>query len=472
MTAAPETADVQPVPHLTVEERTERGLTARAATPRSTQKILELPADRDPVAILEEQAKGRVAELVPIRYQRMLASPFAFYRGAAAIMAADLATTPSTGLRVQLVGDAHLANFGGYASPERNLVFDVNDFDETHPGPFEWDVKRLVTSIEIAGRAIGLSGTTRRTAVQGTARAYRDAMRQFAAMGNLEVWYSRADLSALAGGLKSPSARRDVEALAAHARAHAATHDLASLTEIVDGQLRIAAKPPLIVPIEDLIEGHPYREEHLRNIFRLYRRSLPRERRELLLGYRYQHLARKVVGVGSVGLRAWIMLLIGRDQNDPLFLQLKEAVPSVLEPYLGKGDHANQGQRVVEGQRLSQATSDIFLGWMSVEDENRVSRDYYVRQLRDWKISIDVERVVPKGLGTYAGWCAWSLARAHARSGDRVSIAAFLGKGESFDRAVADFAEIYADLNERDHAALAEAARAGRIQVAEAPAAD
>jgi len=459
--------DVQPVAHLSVDERMTKGRTARGTAPRSSHGGLDLPDDRDPVATLQRQGETRVQELLPIRYGRMLASPFAFYRGGAAIMARDLAAHPSSGLRVQLVGDAHLANFGGYASPERNFVFDVNDFDETLRGPFEWDVKRLAASVEIAARAIGLPPAKRRTAVLGTVRAYREAIRELAEMPNLDVWYARADVNAIVSELGNAHERRGVERVAAHARMNSTAHDLAALTARDGGELRVVSKPPLIVPVEDLLEGHPDRIEHLRNIFRLYRRSLPPERRRLLEGYRYGHLARKVVGVGSVGMRSWIMLLLGRDDDDVLFLQLKEAGPSVLEEHLGAADSGNHGQRVVDGQRLSQAASDIFLGWTQVEDETGSARHYYVRQLRDWKLSIDVEQLVPRGLATYAGWCAWALARAHSRSGDRIAISAYLGRGDGFDRAVAGFATAYADLNERDHAALADAVRDGRVEAHE-----
>jgi uncharacterized protein (DUF2252 family) len=382
-------------------------------------------------------------------------------------MAGDLASAAKTGLRVQLVGDAHLANFGGYASPERNLVFDITDFDETMRGPFEWDVKRLATSVEIAGRATGLTAAQRRASVLETVRSYRTAMREFAGMRNLDVWYAHADVASIAAELQSSRERKDVEREAAHARMNSTAHDLAALTQIVDGEPRFVAKPPLIVPVEDLLEGHPDREEHLRAIFRSYRHSLPPDRRRLLEGFRYAHLARKVVGVGSVGMRSWVMLLLGRDDQDALFLQLKEAGPSVLEPFLGGAEQSNGAERVVLGQRLAQAASDIFLGWTRVEDEQGNPRDFYVRQLRDWKMSIDVETIGARGLSTYAHWCAWSLARAHARSADRVAIAAYLGSGDGFDRAVAEFAVAYAKLNERDHAALASAVADGRLAAVE-----
>ena len=466
-TAAGDQRQNQPVTHLTVEERTERGRSARALASRSSQAILELAADRDPVATLEAQGATRVADLLPIRYGRMLASPFAFYRGAAAVMASDLAQSPKTGLRVQLVGDAHLANFGGYASPERNLVFDINDFDETMRGPFEWDVKRLAASVEIAGRAVGFSEIQRRASVLQTVLSYRASMREFAGMRNIDVWYAHADVASIAAELQRARDRKDVERAATHARMNSTAHQLATLTHLVDGEPRFEPKPPLIVPVEDLLEGHPDRVDHLRAIYRSYRRSLPAERRRLLESFRYAHLARKVVGVGSVGLRSWIMLLLGRDNQDALILQLKEAGPSVLETYLGNSEYPNGAERVVQGQRFAQAASDIFLGWTRVEDEHGNPRDFYVRQLRDWKMSIDLETISASGLSTYAHWCAWSLARAHARSGDRIAIAAYLGAGDGFDRAVADFAVAYAELNDRDHAALAAAVSEGRLVATE-----
>lgn len=451
------------VEHLTVEERVAKGRAARAIAPRSSHAALELSAERDPVGILMAQGETRVQELLPIRYGRMLASPFAFYRGAAAIMAHDLAPASASGLRVGLVGDAHLANFGGYASPERNLVFDINDFDETMRGPFEWDLKRLAASVEIAGRANGLSNAKRRQAVVATARSYRDAMQKFAGMRNVDVWYARANVDAIASALSSSRERRDLERDAHHARTNSTAHDLKALTQVVDGEPRFVSKPPLIVPVEDLLEGHPNRVEHLREIYRQYRHSLAPERRRLLESFRYAHLARKVVGVGSVGMRSWVLLLLGRDNEDALFLQLKEAGPSVLEAYVGRAEESNNAQRVVVGQRIGQAATDIFLGWTRVEDEHGNARDFYVRQLRDWKMSIDVETIGARGLATYAGWCAWSLARAHARSGDRIAIASYLGRSDGFDRSIAEFSAAYADLNARDHAALAKAVEDKRI---------
>ena len=368
---------------------------------------------------------------------------------------------------MQLCGDAHLSNFGAFASPERDLVFSVNDFDETLPGPWEWDVKRLAASFAVAGRVHGLDDETRRDLVLRGLAAYRSAMAEFAAMRDLDVWYARLDVAAVMERWRaqaSPTTQR----LFARAIEKAHTKDsiraLARLTRRVDGRLRIVGDPPLIVPVEDLASGIPAQrvEDMARSVLRAYRRTLPGERRRLLERYRYVHLARKVVGVGSVGTRAWIALLLGRDDDDPLFLQIKEAEASVLEPHLGPSRYANHGRRVVEGQRLMQAASDIFLGWFRTPGTlDGVARDFYVRQLWDWKASADIEARPPGPI--YAEMCGWTLARAHARSGDRIAIAAYLGAGDRFDRAVQAFAEAYADQNERDHRALAEAVQAGRV---------
>jgi uncharacterized protein (DUF2252 family) len=449
------------------QERAARGKAARRSVPRSSHAAWEPSAGRRPaVEILSDQAADRLPELVPVRHGRMLASPFAFFRGAAAIMAADLAETPHSGLDVQLCGDAHVANFGGFASPERDLVFDINDFDETARGPWEWDVKRLAASVAIAGRELALGAGSRRAAPEATVRSYREAMRQFAAMGNLDVWYAHVDaarLASLIDARRRKAFTRRVEAAQTkdHHRA------LAKLTQRVNGTLRIVGRPPLIVPIEELLPGNDGRavEDEMRELLRLYRRSLKSDRRHLLDGYRYLHMARKVVGVGSVGTRVWVVLLAGRDGDDPLFLQVKEATRSVLEPYAGRDPAPNHGQRVVQGQWLMQATSDILLGWLRVVGLDGVRRDFYVRQLWDWKVSADFERMAPSVLPDYGSLCAWTLARAHARSGDRVAIASYLGAGDTFERAVAEFAEAYADQNERDYAALAHAAEAGRVPV-------
>jgi uncharacterized protein (DUF2252 family) len=466
--AEPVTASVaHPVP----SDRVARGKLARSEVPRSSHAAWEAGPDRaDPVAVLAEQAADRVQELVPIRYGRMLASPFAFYRGAAAIMAADLATTPRSGMRVQLCGDAHLSNFGGFASPERTLVFSINDFDETLPGPWEWDVKRLVASVEIAARDIGMKPAARHAAVLATVRGYRKAMRSFAAMGNLALWYARLDAAGIlskAGGRVDRDARKTFERQIAKARTKDSHRALSKLTERVDGDLRIVSAPPLVVPVEELLPGRPGEllEEQIRELLRAYHSTLRSDRRQLLERYRYGHLARKVVGVGSVGTRAWIVLLLGRDDDDPLFLQVKEAATSVLERHAGASRRRNHGQRVVEGQWLMQSASDILLGWLRADGIDGQRRDFYVRQLWDWKVSADMESMRPEGLKVYGGLCGWTLARAHARAGDRIAIAAYLGSGDAFDRALVEFAAAYADQNERDFAALADAARAGTVPV-------
>jgi uncharacterized protein (DUF2252 family) len=405
----------------------------------------------------------------------MLVSPFTFYRGAAGLMAHDLAGTPRTGLKAQLCGDAHLSNFGGFASPSRDLVFDLNDFDETHPGPFEWDVKRLAASFEIAGRDRGFDDSVRRSAVLTAVRAYREAMRGFAAMNNLGVWYSRLDVSDMLADLRAQKDKKQAKALergVAKARTKDSMKAFAKLTHVVDGEPRIISDPPLIVPIAELA-GEAGRDPDeitagVLELYRGYRRTLQPDRKTLLEEFRYVDLARKVVGVGSVGTRCWILLLLGRDDEDPLFLQVKETGPSVLEPLLGRSQYRNHGQRVVEGQRLMQAASDIFLGWIrNKAGLDGRQRDFYVRQLWDWKTSVDLETILPRGLELYAQACGWTLARAHARSGDRIAIATYLGKGDVFDRALADFAVAYADQNERDYATLVEAAKDCRIEAKE-----
>jgi uncharacterized protein (DUF2252 family) len=411
-----------------------------------------------------------VQELVPIRYGRMLASPFSFYRGGAAIMAADLAAGPRSGLEAQLCGDAHLSNFGGFAAPDRTHLFDVNDFDETLPGPFEWDVKRLAASVAIAGRTQGFDDRERRSAVLAAAGEYRQAMRRFAAMRNVDVWYARLNIEKLLarwGSEASRRQRRQVEAAVAKAEHKDSLRALRKLTREVDGEPRIVSDPPLIIPVEELAPGAAGAAvaNAIEEMLSTYRETLDRERRVLMEGYRYTHLARKVVGVGSVGTRAWIALLLGRDSDDPLFLQVKEAQPSVLEPFAAKSRFSHQGQRVVEGQRLMQAASDILLGWLTADGIDSRRRDFYVRQLWDWKESAELERMAPNDMATYGQLCGWTLARAHARSGDRIAIAAYLGGGDVFDRAMADFAESYADQNERDYAALVSAANAGRVPV-------
>jgi uncharacterized protein (DUF2252 family) len=463
------------VAHFTVGERAARGRSARSECPRSSHAGFELAPDRDPVAILEAQAKSRVPELVPVRYGRMLVSPFTFYRGAAAVMAHDLAGTPRAGLRVQLCGDAHLSNVGGFASPERSLVFDLNDFDETLPGPFEWDVKRLAASFEIAGRDREFTDAERSKAVLNAVRSYREWMRTMAGARNLDVWYARLDVDTIQQKLRAQQAKHQA-ATVAKAAAKARTKDslkaFAKLTEVVDGEPRIVSDPPLIVSAADLAQEvgiqFEWLESVIHELYREYRLTLQDDLRHLLEQFQMVDLARKVVGVGSVGTRCWILLLLGRDGDDPLFLQIKEAQESVLEPYLGKSEYANHGQRVVAGQRLMQATSDIFLGWLrSKVTLDGAERDFFVRQLWDWKTSVDLDTVMPEGLALYGEVCGFLLARAHARSGDRIAIASYLGKSDTFDRALAEFAVAYADQNERDHAALQTAADEGKIEVRE-----
>ena len=408
------------------------------------------------------QEPTRVPELVPLRHERMLESPFTFYRGAAVIMAADLATLPSTGLRVQACGDAHLANFGGFAAPDRTLVFDMNDFDETAPGPFEWDVKRLAASFEIAARTRELSSKTARAVVRRVTRSYREAMAQFATMTNLEVWYSRLDAQGVLDRWRSHVSPDDVtrfERTAAKAERKDSLRALSRLTQLVDGERHIVSDPPTLVPVTDLAGDSEAFLAWLHERYRVYRQSLQHDRRHLLDDYRLVDFARKVVGVGSVGTRCWIALLLGKDDADPLFLQVKEAEASVLEPYAGKSGFANHGRRVVEGQRLLQSAGDILLGWTRAQGVDGVQRDFYVRQLWDWKVSPALDTMTPEILKIYAQLCGWTLARGHARSGDRIAIAAYLGTGVGFERAIAEFAAAYADQNDRDFEAVSAAER-------------
>ena len=458
------------VPHLSVAESVARGKAARAEVPRESHAEFAPSANRaDPLELLERQAATRVPELVPIRYGRMLVSPFTFYRGAALLMASDLAPTPRSGLNVQCCGDAHLSNFGVFASPERRLVFDVNDFDETLPGPWEWDVKRLAASMLIAARSNGYAVKDQERAVLDTVEEYRGSMERFAGMKDLEVWYAHLDIEdtiqELRSQFKAAMVKRTEKTLAkAHTRDSMAAFN--KLTHVVDGEVRIVDQSPLIVPIEQLAPGDERDEmfEALHQLLRGYRETLEFDRRVLLERFELADFARKVVGVGSVGTRAWIALLLGRDGEDPLFLQLKEAEASVLEEFLGASDFSNHGERVVVGQRLMQASSDIFLGWLHVESGlDGQPRDFYGRQLKDWKGSAEIEQMVPKGLVEYGKLCGWTLARAHARSGDRIAIAAYLGKSNRFARAILEFSKAYAEQNERDFQALAAAVSAGQI---------
>ena len=465
MTAAP----TKSVRDSSPPERVAAGKKLRRKARRSSHAEWDPPADRsDPVALLEQQATSRVPELVPIRHGRMLASAFAFFRGGAAIMAADLAATPRTGIRVQLCGDAHLSNFGGFAAPDRDLVFDVNDFDETLPGPWEWDVKRLAASLEIAGRENGFGSEQRGAVVLAAVREYREAMRRLANTGNLDVWYQRLDVGRFAELWGASVRGKEVKALehtVAKARAKDSLRAFSKLTRTVDGERRIISDPPLIVPIEELAPGEDAAgiEDRLEAVIDSYRDSLPNDRRRLFESYRYVHSARKVVGVGSVGTRAWIVLLLGRDQDDPLFLPVKEAQPSVLEAHAGVSEFTHPGKRVVEGQRLMQAASDIFLGWLTATGEDGEQRYFYVRQLWDQKASSHVELMPPDEMTAYAEACGSTLARAHARAGDRAAIAGYLGGGTTFETAITDFAAAYADQNERDFAAFKAAVEAGRL---------
>jgi uncharacterized protein (DUF2252 family) len=457
------------VEHPSPQERAKRGQAARAAVPRASHAGWEPAPDRtSAVAVLQAQAQSRVAELIPIRHARMIASPFAFYRGAAAIMASDLSTTPVSGLQVQCCGDAHLANFGGFAAPDRTMVFDVNDFDETLPGPWEWDVKRLVASFMIAARAREFDAKVCARVVEATARAYRESMHEYAAMRNLELWYTRLDESDVYGRWADavpPAALKRFQKNVAKARAKDSLKAFAKLTTRVGDRVQIVSDPPLIVRLEDLVtdEVADQVREVLHQWFRSYRRSLQPDRRVLLEQFELVDVARKVVGVGSVGTRCWIAYLRGRDGTDPLFLQIKEAQASVLEPYVGASTAKSHGQRVVEGQRLTQASSDIFLGWDRGLGLAGDQRDFYVRQLWDGKMSPQIDLMEPEVLEVYGHVCASTLARAHARSGDRIAIAAYLGTGKVFDRAIASFAEAYADQNDRDYDAVVAAVKAGEL---------
>jgi uncharacterized protein (DUF2252 family) len=457
--------------HATVEDRVARGRAARTDVPRSVHAAWERDAETpDPVSVLSEQARTRVPELVPIRHGRMLASPFAFFRGAAAIMAADLAATPVTGLQVQACGDAHLANFGVFAAPDRRLVFDVNDFDETLRAPWEWDVKRLAASVAIIGRERGLDARTRWRTVTSALAAYRTTMRELAGKRDLEVWYARAEVEPLLDLVRDQAQAGDLARTRRRLKRARGKDSLRALEKlavaVADGDPRLAPDPPLLVPIRDLAPeiGGEALEEGMRELLRTYRASLRADLRHLIDGYRFVDMARKVVGVGSVGTRAWVILLLGRDAGDPLFLQAKEAQASVLEPFAGASAFRHHGRRVVEGQRLMQAASDTLLGWVRTTGIDGQQRDFYLRQLWDAKASADLEQMEPVALRLYARLCGATLARAHARSGDRVAIAAYLGSGSRFDEAVAEFTEVYADQNERDHRALADAVADGRVE--------
>ncbi len=459
---------------LTVEERVARGIAARNAVPRSTHGSFEPALDRpDPISLLEQQGASRVPDLIPIRYGRMLVSPFTFYRGAALVMATDLDRTPRSGVTVQLCGDAHLSNFGLFATPERQMLFDINDFDETLPGPWEWDVKRLAASLEVMGRHRGFSRSDRRAVVMESVRTYRERMREAAAAGTLEVWYDHVEVGRLLDqvgqevrkGQLSKKEARKAKGHIAKARTRDSVRVFTRRVSKIDDELRFVANPPLIVPIENLVFPGSEWENFgvlVKKLLASYRQTLGVEHHPLE-EFRYVHAARKVVGVGSVGTRCYILLLIGRDETDPLILQVKEAQASVLERFAGRSEYANHGQRVVAGQRLMQGATDVFLGWQRIKGLDGETRDYYIRQLHDWKGGAEVEELLVPGATLYARLCGGTLARAHARWGDRIAIASYVGKGEAFDRAIADFSAKYADQNERDYEALAQAVKSGRL---------
>ena len=460
-------ATPSPIVHLDVDARKARGRGARHNVPRSAHATWFPATDRpDPVELIAGQEITRVPELLPVRHERMLATPFTFYRGAAILMAADLATQPDTGLRVQACGDAHLANFGGFMAPDRRIVFDMNDFDETAPGPFEWDVKRLVTSFELASRENRFDPKVGRKIVVNTARAYREAMAEFAGMRSIDLWYSRLDVDQVLARWSSqvsPEVIARFQKNVGKAEAKNSLKALDKLTEVVDGEYRIKSDPPLIVPVREIEMDPEALTSWLHERFRVYRHSLQPDSRHLLEGYRIVDMARKVVGVGSVGTRCWIILLLGRDDQDPLFIQVKEANESVLEPHAGRSGYASHGQRVVEGQRLLQSASDILLGWIHTVGLDGVEREYYLRQLWDGKLSPAFETMEPEQMRVFGELCGITLARGHARSGDRVAIAAYLGTGDTFDQAVANFAVAYAEQNNRDYEAMTEAVRSGRL---------
>jgi uncharacterized protein (DUF2252 family) len=487
------------IAHPSVEERRADGQEARNVMPPSVHAKWRPAADRaDPVALLEEQNVTREPDLVPVRHGRMMVSPFTFYRGAAKIMAADLSDTPTAGLNVQLCGDAHLSNFGVFASPERKLLFDLNDFDETLPGPFEYDVKRMAASFTIAAHNNAFSKADTKLATLAAVTAYREAMADFARMSTMDVWYAHLDEDTLMAAVRGAVSETTAEAKAAKkapkaARAEAAqkeqlaktaakraektrekarTRDslqaLSKLGELVEGSYRIVSQPPIIVPARELADTYGISPDNILPVlherFRAYRATLQDDRRHLLERFQIVDAARKVVGVGSVGTRAFIVLLQGRDAQDPLFLQIKEATASVLEAYLPKSRYRQHGERVVQGQRMMQAASDIYLGWTKGMDENR---HFYWRQLRDMKGSVLVEIMTPLGLAFYARTCGWTLARAHARSGDPVAIAEYLGRDDAFDQSIADFSKRYANQNEQDYQEFLEAIRTGRLQALE-----
>jgi uncharacterized protein (DUF2252 family) len=471
---ATELPDAEYLPEVPLQERIARGEDRRRETPHEAHAAWEEADDReDPAAILERQAAERIPELVPIRHARMASSAFAHFRGAAAVMAADLASTPTSGLEAQLCGDAHLLNFGMFATPERGLVFGLNDFDETLPGPIEWDLKRLAASVEIAARDLGFTDKERNNAVVATARAYREAMAEFADEGELDLWYQRLPSQALqerlAAAAKGDAKEVDRKVRKALHKDH--LHAFERLIDCKDGEGCFLSQPPLLVPVEELLDDEQRERyvEVIQDFLRQYRDCLPPHTRTMIERYRFMHIARKVVGVGSVGTRCWVILMLGRDQSDPLILQLKEAMPSVLEPYIAPTAYETQGRRVVEGQRLMQTSADHLLGWYALKAWDNREHDFYVRQLWDGKASIEVSRLSPVGLRSYGEACGWTLARGHARSGDRFALAAYLGDSDFFDHAIAEFADRYAYTNAADHDRLVAAIADGRLEAASDP---
>ena len=461
--------EVESLPPMSIRERVARGLAARDRVPLDSHGTWRPDATRvDPISVLERQAASRDADLVPLRNGRMSGSAFAFYRGGAAIMAADLASTRTSGLRAQLCGDAHLVNFGVFDTPERSHVFDINDFDETLPGPWEWDVKRLAASVEIAASDLGMSKAQRSTAVKAAVTGYRKRITELSQMSNLEVWHAKLDVDDVLQRIKQGQDEAASSHVEHDVRKGLRRNHLTAFSKLIDesdGEPRFARRPPLLVPIDDLLDDRSRRRyvKVIREFLHQYRSSLSSQHQHLLDGYRYVHLARKVVGVGSVGTRSMVVLMMGLDESDPLLLQLKEAKRSVLEPYCGPAPYANKGRRVVEGQRLMQSASDPLLGWYRLRALDGKVHDFYVRQLWDGKASVDLTHLDARSLAAYAEVCGMTLARAHARTGFRVSIAAYLGDTDEFDEAIVDFARTYADLNEHDHAALVEAIDSGRV---------
>ena len=456
----------------------QQGEELRDKIPLESHALFEVDENRqNPVDLLKAQGETRVQELLPLRYERMSLSAFTFYRGGALIMASDLSTTPITGIKVQACGDAHISNFGLFSSPERRTVFDINDFDETLPGPWEWDIKRLAASVEICGRDNGFSKKERKQAVKACVKAYREAMLRFAEMGNLEVWYAHLDIDTLKGQLlssRTEEEQKQAEKLLKKAKNKNSTRAIRKLTEVVDGKLRIVSTPPLIRPMRDLISGAPDQsifaqikdgsiEKLMNSALTKYQETLTTDKQRLISEYTPVDIAHKVVGVGSVGTRAWMMVLQGADANDHLVLQIKEAQPSVLEEFCGKSSYKYAGRRVVSGQRAIQTAGDPLLGWCRLPDVDGKPKDYFVRQLWDGKGAVDLALLSPDKLTAFAKACGWTLAKAHARTGNRFAIAAYLGNTNEFDKALAKFAIAYADQNENDYVQFMKALEAGQM---------